>query len=84
MASRSNQSHVTLSGKISYLSIQSTPGTVYTRGLQTTARGPNPARKAISSGPRSLFVNDEKIIYTTYGKFFDFVEYNISHNNHIA
>jgi len=40
--------------------------------------------QSISSGPRSRFVNDEKIIYTTYGKFFDFVEYNISHNNHIA
>jgi len=24
----------------------------YTRGLQTTARVPNPAREAISSGPR--------------------------------
>jgi len=28
---------------------------LYTRGLQTTARRPNAAREAISSGPRSYF-----------------------------
>jgi len=33
------------------------------QGLQTTARGPNPARETVSSGPRSRFVNNEKIIY---------------------
>jgi len=55
-----------------------------TKGLQTTARWPNPARKAISSSPRSHFVNDEKIMYSTYEKFFDFVEYDISCNNHIG
>ena len=33
------------------------------QGLQTTARGPNAAREAISSGPQSHFVKDEKIIY---------------------
>ena len=35
-------------------------------------------------GPRSYFVNDEKIICSTYEKFVDLVEYNISRNNHIA
>jgi len=55
-----------------------------TRGLQTAARGPDAARKAISSGPRRHFVNDEKIIYSTYEEFVDLVEYDISRNNHIA
>jgi len=32
-------------------------------GLQTTAYGPNPARKAISSGPRGHFVNNQTIMY---------------------
>jgi len=41
-------------------------------------------REVVASGPRSHFVNDEKIIYTTYEKIFDLVEYNISRNNHIA
>ena len=57
---------------------------VLSRGLQTTARGPNAAREVISSGPWNHFVNDEKIIYSTYEKFVDLVEYNISRNNHIA
>ena len=35
-------------------------------------------------GPRSHFVNDEKIIYSTYEEFVDLVEYNIFHNNHIV
>ena len=61
------------------------PSIVYTRGLQTTARGPNPAREAILSGPQSYFiqpqrhlVNNEKIIY--WRKFVDLVHYNISGN----
>jgi len=40
------------------------------RGLQTTARGPNPTREVISPAPRSYiiqpqrhFVNNKKIIY---------------------
>jgi len=33
------------------------------QGLQTTAREPNPARDAISSGPPRDFVNNEKIIH---------------------
>ena len=33
------------------------------QGLQTTARGPNPACKDISSGSRRHFVNNEKIMY---------------------
>ena len=43
---------------------------LYTRGLQTTARGPNPACKALPSGPQSHFiclqrqcVKNENIIY---------------------
>jgi len=32
-------------------------------GRQTTARGPQPARKAIPSGPQSHFVSNEKIAY---------------------
>jgi len=47
-------------------------------GLQTTAR------ETISSGPRSHFANDEKIIYRTYKNFFHLVEYNIYRNNLIA
>jgi len=35
------------------------------QGLQTMARGPDAAREAISSGPRSHFVNDENTMYTT-------------------
>jgi len=35
-------------------------------------------------GPRSHFVNNEKIIYSTYDKFVDLVEYDISRNDHIA
>jgi len=31
------------------------------QGLQTTTRGPNPARQDISSCSRRHFVNDEKI-----------------------
>jgi len=51
------------------------------QGLQTTARGANAAREAISSGPRSYFVNDEKIMLKkiiakcVYKKFVDLVEY---------
>ena len=41
----------------------------YSRGHQTTARGPNPARKAISSGPRRHFANEEK--QYNKGKFVD-------------
>jgi len=58
--------------------------------LQATARGPNPAREAISSAPRSHFVNDEKnnvekkTAKCAYDKFVDLVEYNISRNNHIT
>jgi len=33
------------------------------QGLQTMARGPNPARLDISSGSRRHFVNNEKIMY---------------------
>jgi len=32
----------------------------YDRGLQTTARGPNSTRKAISSGPQRHYVTNEK------------------------
>jgi len=42
------------------------------RGLQTTARGPNPAREAISSGPRRHFANKEK--QYNEGKFVDLAE----------
>ena len=38
------------------------PLSMYNRGLQTTARGPNPAREAISSGPRRQFANNEKVV----------------------
>ena len=56
---------------------------VYSRGLQTTARGPNAAREVISSGPRSHFVNDEKNKIEKnctcfHEKFFDLLVYNIS------
>jgi len=44
----------------------------YTRGHQTTARGPNPAREAISSGPRRHFANQEK--QYNKGKFVDLAE----------
>jgi len=37
---------------------------VIDQGLQTTVRGPDAAREAISSRPRSHFANDEKIIYS--------------------
>jgi len=37
-----------------------------------------------NNGPRSHFVNDEKMIYSTYEKFVDLVEYNIFRNDHIA
>jgi len=57
---------------------------LYIRGLQTTARGPDAARETISSGRRSHFVNNEKIICSTYEKFVNLVEYNISCKNHIA
>ena len=36
---------------------------LYDRGVQTMARGENATDEAISSGPRSHFVNDEKIIH---------------------
>ena len=45
---------------------------VYIRGHQTTARGPNPAREAISSGPRRHFANKEK--QYNKGKFVDLTE----------
>jgi len=32
------------------------------QGIKTTARGQNPAREAVSSGPRRHFVKNEKII----------------------
>jgi len=35
----------------------------YTGDLQTRARGPNPAREVISTGPRRHFANKEKIIF---------------------
>jgi len=35
-------------------------------------------------GPRSHFANDEKITYSTYEKFINLIEYNISRNNHFA
>ena len=62
----------------------------------TTARGANPDREAISSGPRGHFpnyspraksgarihfVNNEKLIDK---KLFELVECNISRNNHIT
>jgi len=49
------------------------------QGLQTTSRGPDAGRETISSGLRSHFVNDEKIIHSTYEKFVDLVEY-VNHN----
>jgi len=54
--------------------------------LNSIAQGsPNYGPRA-RCGPRSYFVNDEKIIYSTYEKIFDLVEYNISRNgkNHIG
>jgi len=33
------------------------------QGLQTTARGPNPTPEAMSSGPQSQFVNNEKVMH---------------------
>jgi len=39
------------------------------QGLQTMARGPNAARKIISSGPQNDFVNDEIICRLYYQKF---------------
>jgi len=48
------------------------PLSMYNRGLQTTARGPNPAREAISSGPRRNFANKEK--QSNKGKFVDLAE----------
>jgi len=36
---------------------------IYSRVLQTTAHELNPAREAVSSGPRRHFVKNEKIIY---------------------
>ena len=45
---------------------------IYSRGHQTTARGPNPAREAISSGPRRHFANEEK--QYNKGKFVDMAE----------
>jgi len=55
---------------------------IYNRGLQTTARRPNAAREAISSGPQSHFVNDEKAVCRR--KICDLVECNLSRNNHIT
>jgi len=52
------------------------------QGLQTMARGPNPARQDISSDSRRHLVNNEKIMYLQ--NFIDFVEYNISRNNPIT
>jgi len=46
--------------------------------------GPDAARKATSSGLRSHFANDEKIIYSAYENVFDLAEYSISRNNLIA
>jgi len=49
--------HIVVSFKIKVNSLE--------QGLQTTARGPNPAREAISSGRKYWhFVNNEKIIFT--------------------
>jgi len=45
---------------------------------------PDAARETISSSLRSHFANDEKIIYNTYEKIFDLVEYNTSSKNLIA
>ena len=47
-------------------------------GLQTTAPGPNPARQAISSGPRRQFVNNVKRI--NLQKLIDLATCNISRN----
>jgi len=43
-----------------------------------------PAQGYPNYGPRSHFVTDEKMIYSTYKKCVDLVEYNISRKNHIA
>jgi len=51
------------------------------QGLQTTARGPNQAREAISSGRRRHFVNNEK--QNIYEKL-DLVKCDILWNNHIT
>ena len=59
------------------------------QGLQPTARGPNAAREAISSGQRSHFFNDEKNnveknceMYLRKICWFGRILYNISRNNH--
>jgi len=54
------------------------------RGLQTTARGPNAAREATSSGPRSQFVNNERILVYYYEKCVGLAEYNIPNQAHHA
>jgi len=53
----------------------------YCRGLQTTAHGPNPVRKAFSSGPRRHFVNNQKYIYK---KHVNLVECSLSQNTYIT
>jgi len=54
----------------------------YVRGLQTTARGPNPALEAISSGPQRRFATVIMKRQYNYEKFVDLVKRNISRNNH--
>jgi len=54
------------------------------QGLKSTPRRPNASREAISSGPRSYFVNNGKMIYSIYQNFVDLVECNVSRNNHMT
>ena len=52
--------------------------------VQICASHLNLDQGSLNYGPRSHFVNNEKIIYSTYDKFVDLVEYDISRNDHIA
>jgi len=62
---------------------------VYVKGLQTTARGPNLAREAISSSRETISFGSKdilsmmKLIQFIYQKFADLVECNICRNSHI-
>ena len=55
----------------------------YCSDLQATARGPHPVCKAVSSGPRRQFVNNEKIIIFTK-KQVDLVEWSLFRNTYIT
>jgi len=62
------------------LAPQPPPFQTVNQGFPATARGPNPAPAAISSGRKDIL----SIIKLYFEKFVDLAECNVSRNNHIT